>query len=238
MVNNINTSNNTNNTNKEEPVNKARFLNPEGGRFDAQKHALCNQQPNDRNRDVLLQNLRFDALKRWTEYQIEKTRYDAFKERENNVVRAVLADEPYYACEDYRQYEDDLQKGGRITEPDHAYLMCEKDLFDRYLPAVHNKWQELYGIDYPENYAPEHEFLSAYKKAQRAYLNTAVDLFRIHGDNRIADEMGEQLKGYVPDKFITRIENALNEFLFGKPDSKEYTAFDKYVQEAIRRIKE
>lgn len=235
MANDINSSNNTS---KEAPVNKERFTNPEGGRFDTQKHALCNQQPNDRNRNVLLQNLRFDALKRWTEYQIEKTRYDAFKERENNVVRAVLAENEYYAPEDLRCYDDGLPNNGRITDPNHAYLMGEKELFDRYLPAVHNKWQDLYGIDYPENYAPEHEFLSAYKKAQRAYLNTAVDLFRIHEDNRIAEEMSEQLKGYVPDKFIKRIENALDEFLFGKPDSKEYTAFDKYAQEAIRRIKE
>lgn len=235
MTNDINNITNSNTTNNE-PVNKARFLNPDGGRFDTQKHALCNQQPNDRSRGVLLQNLRFDALKRWTEYQIEKTRYDAFKEREDKVVRAVLADEPYYAREDYRLYEDDLPEDGRITDPNHTYLMSETDMYDRYLPALSVKWKELYGLVYPENYTPQSEFLLPYDRARTAYLNTAVDLFRIHGDDRIAEEMKEQLKGFVPNKFVVRIENALNEFLFGKLDSEEYTAYDKYTQIVLQDI--
>lgn len=178
--------------------------------------------------------LREEGVRLWVEMDTCREAWEAAEHREKAVEQAAIM-EKVFTYADNSEDEDGNRKGRRITDAVDAWEMGEDIFMREYLPIVHNKWRELYGLEYPLNYSPTFtEYRRPYLNARTEYRKIAVRFLRIVGKTDEADEMERALNGYMRESLAERLDKINEQFIFGLPGAMEKAAA---ILEQNRRTK-
>lgn len=165
--------------------------------------------------------LREEGLQLWADMNAKREALEAAEQREKAVEQAAIM-EKVFTYADNSEDEDGNRKGRRITDAVDAWEMGEDIFMREYLPIVHNKWRELYGLEYPLNYSPTFtEYRLPYLNAQTEYRKIAVRFLRILGHDKEADEMEKALNGYMRESLAKRLDEMNDRFIIGYAEAVE-----------------
>ncbi len=152
----------------------------------------------------LLAELKIKGLALKLKLEIAKKEYEQAKKREENIHQFAIV------AKDFFTDDGKLINNGKLS-----YMICKEQEQDFY-KVVKDKWLSIYGLDYPINYSPTFtEYGKPYYTALKEYRALAVDLLKITGHEKEAQEMQKALNTYISPTLAERLDKLTDTWIIG-----------------------